>query len=153
MSVVFLPLLIIVAKVTKAINLFRNILNFTLSKCNSVAFIRRNINILFVFILPVYFYIVQNSIQNKHTHVHANGIVITHSHPFDSDNDKPISAHEHSKTEICLYSSLHLDYYTLSPLFNFKIELNERHKKFFIRDEQVDSNSSFLTIIPRGPPV
>lgn len=115
-------------------------------------FIRRNTNILFVLILPVYFYIVQNSIQNKHTHVYANGIVVTHSHAFDKDGETPTSEHEHSKTEICLYSCLHFDFYEAPVLTELKVNSTEIHKKYFIENDQVDTFSPFLNIIPRGPP-
>ncbi|MCY1720592.1 hypothetical protein OU798_09580 [Prolixibacteraceae bacterium Z1-6] len=117
-----------------------------------VAFIRKHINILFVFILPVYLYIVQNSIQNKHTHVYANGIVITHSHPLDKESDDPINKHNHSKTEICLYSSLHFDFYEAPQIAGLTIDLNETHKAYFVANETIDLFSPFLKTIPRGPP-
>lgn len=118
-----------------------------------MAFIRKHINFLFVFILPVYFYIVQNSIQNKHTHVYANGIVVTHSHPIDKDGDAPINKHNHSKSEICLYSCLHFDFYEAPVLSYLQVELNERHKNYLVLNDLVDSFSPFAVTIPRAPPV
>jgi hypothetical protein len=122
------------------------------SQSLTVAFIRRNINILFIFILPVYLFIVQNSIQNKHTHVYANGIVVTHSHPFNHEDDTPVSDHKHSKTEICLFSCLNFDFYENSRLVELNINLDEIHKNYFVRNEHVESLPSFLKSIPRGPP-
>ncbi len=118
----------------------------------NMAFIRKHINILFVFILPVYFYIVQNSILNKHTHVYANGIVVTHSHPFNKESNEPINKHDHSKTEICLYSSLHFDFYEPPVIAGLFIDLNETYNAYFIENDRADSVSLFLTSVPRGPP-
>ena len=116
-------------------------------------FIRRNTKILFVLILPVYFYIVQNSIQNKHTHVYANGIVITHSHPFDKEGEAPINDHNHSKREICLYSCLHFDLYEAPALTDLVVNLTETHEDYFITNDKVEFLSAHLKSIPRGPPV
>lgn len=117
-----------------------------------MVFIRKNINILFIFILPVYLYIVQNSIQNKHTHVYANGIVITHSHPFDNSDDTPVSDHKHSKTEIFLYSCLSFDFHENSPSLELNFNIEEVHEEYVINNEQLESYFSFLKSIPRGPP-
>uniref|UniRef100_UPI003216EA35 hypothetical protein n=1 Tax=uncultured Draconibacterium sp. TaxID=1573823 RepID=UPI003216EA35 len=117
-----------------------------------MAFIRKHINLLFVFVLPVYFYIVQNSIQNKHTHVYANGIVITHSHPIDKESDVPTNNHKHSKREICLYSCLHFDFYETPVVSRLIVDLNETHRDYFIANERVDLFSPYFKAIPRGPP-
>ena len=115
----------------KLFDLYSSNTNFTLNMFLVIL-------ILFVFILPVYLYIVQNSIQNKHTHVYANGIVVTHSHPFDKDGKEPINDHKHSKREICLYSSLHFDFYDIPISFNLTVKLNELHKNYFVKNDQVD---------------
>jgi hypothetical protein len=117
-----------------------------------MAFIRKHINILFVFILPVYFYIVQNSILNKHTHVYANGIVVTHSHPFNKESNERANKHNHSKTEICLYSSLHFDFYEPPVIAGLFINLNEICNAYFIESDRVNSIAPFLKSVPRGPP-
>lgn len=117
-----------------------------------MAFIRSNINFLFIFILPVYFYIVQNSIQNKHTHVYANGIVISHSHPFDGESDMPQKQHDHSKTEICLYSALNFDFYETPHFCELNVDVVEVHNKYFTQDDPLEYFSTFLKLIPRGPP-
>ncbi len=105
-----------------------------------------------MFILPVYLCIVQNSIQNEHTHVYANGIVVTHSHPVDNEGGVPLNEHDHSKTEICLFSSLHFDFYEAPIFADLKVKLSETHKNYFVENEQVDTFSPYLNIIPRGPP-
>ena len=120
---------------------------------NWVAFIRRHIDLLFVFILPVYLYIVQNTIQNEHTHVYANGVVVKHAHPFEKDGEAPINEHEHSKQEICLYSSLHLDFYVSPDLVNIEIPHAEIQRHYLIANEQAESLVPFNNSIPRAPPV
>lgn len=117
-----------------------------------MAFIRKNINLLFVFILPVYFYIVQNSIQNKHTHVYANGIVVTHSHPLSNAEDGNASGHDHSQHEICLYSGVNFDLFELPKYVDFKVKQNEVCNHYFIYNEQAHYVSNFSLTIPRGPP-
>lgn len=117
-----------------------------------MSFIRKHTNLLFVLILPVYLYIVQTSIQNKHTHVYANGIVVTHSHPL-SGGDNPIKNHKHSQREICLYASLHFDLYETPDLVAFDFEEPEIHADYFIYDEREKAVPVLLNTIPRAPPV
>lgn len=117
-----------------------------------VVFIRKNIRLLFVFVLPVYFYIVQSSIQNKHTHFYSNGIVVTHSHPLDAKNNHPIGEHEHSQTEICLFQQLKID------SFINAVELNVEIKELFVERNCIFTNEEeygftiTLQSLKRGPP-
>ncbi|WP_319271924.1 hypothetical protein [uncultured Draconibacterium sp.] len=113
--------------------------------------IRKHTNLLFVLILPVYLYIVQTSIQNKHTHVYANGIVVTHSHPTD-DADGPNNDHKHSQREINLYSSLHSDLYETPELTAFNFEAPVIHFDYIIYNEQEVTIPVSLHTIPRAPP-
>ncbi len=115
-------------------------------------FIRRHTNFLFVFVLPVYLYIVHSSIQNKHTHVYANGIVVTHSHPVDTSGDIPINQHDHTKTEICLFCSLHLDFYDVPELTELHVNLCEQHHSYFQYYNHNYTAPVFLKPVPRGPP-
>ncbi|WP_163322419.1 hypothetical protein [Draconibacterium mangrovi] len=113
--------------------------------------IRKHTNLLFVLILPVYLYIVQTSIQNKHTHVYANGIVVTHSHPT-SDSDGSGNNHNHSQREINLYSSLHSDLYETPGLTAFNFEVPADHIEYIVYNEQEIPVSVSLQTIPRAPP-
>ncbi|MFV0269482.1 MAG: hypothetical protein ACK5HT_20355 [Draconibacterium sp.] len=116
-----------------------------------MAFIRRNTRLLFVFILPVYLYIVQNTIKNEHTHVFANGIVITHSHPV-CGHGEPTDKHQHSQKEISLFASLHIDLY-LAPVFSdVDFEINVEQSEFLIQNEHFNRNYLFRYSHPRGPP-
>lgn len=69
---------------------------------------------IFALVLPVYLFIVQSSITNRHTHFFANGMVISHSHPFDH-SEKGAAKHDHTQKEICFYSSLNGDFYQSEP--------------------------------------
>jgi len=114
-----------------------------------VNLIRKHTNLLFVLILPVYLYIVQTSIQNKHTHVYANGIVVTHSHPTsDSDGND----HKHSQREINLYSSLHSDLYDTPGLTAFNFEVPVVHVDYIVYNEQEVTIPVSRHTIPRAPP-
>ncbi len=117
-----------------------------------VNLIRKHTNLLFVFILPVYFYIVQNSIQNKHTHVYANGIIVTHSHP-GTNNNGPLNDHKHTQSEICLFASLHFDLYETPVFTEFNFEVPEIHNEYVVVDEQELKKQFVPHLIPRAPPV
>lgn len=100
----------------------------------------------------MYLYIVQSSIQNKHTHVDANGISITHSHPFNKESDTPINEHKHSKQEICLFCSLNFDFYETTSTNELTVILDETSANFFVTNDLLAYDSHFLKTIPRGPP-
>lgn len=116
-------------------------------------FIRKNINFLFVFILPVYFFIFQNTIQNKHTHFYPNGFVVTHSHPLDSGKSQPLQNHEHSKIEICFFFLVNFDYFSFAPELIFKLHGTPVNTNFFIHNENVRDFSFILQPFQRGPPI
>ena len=130
--------------------LFRKVLNLA-TLIDNLKLIRKHTNLLFVLILPVYLYIVQTSIQNKHTHVYANGIVVAHSHPT-SDSDGSGNNHNHSQREINLYSSLHSDFYETPGLTAFNFEVPVDHIDYIVYNEQEVSIPVLLLSIPRGPP-
>lgn len=117
-----------------------------------VEHIRKNIKFLFVFILPVFFFIVQNSIQNKHTHFYANGIVVTHSHPLASKNGEPNKDHNHTKSEICFFHQVNLTYFTHTP----QVEISQPPVistiTYFLFDDK--KTTLFFYALPetRGPP-
>lgn len=115
--------------------------------------IRKNTKLLFILILPVYFYIIQNSILNKHTHIYANGLVITHSHILDYDDEgKPIKDHNHSQTEISLFSGLNIDLHIVTTQQTIEFKISDESENFMVADVQVKNTSSNFQIVPRGPP-
>jgi hypothetical protein len=117
-----------------------------------VSFIRKNIKLIFLLVIPVYFYIAHTSILNKHTHFYSNGIVVTHSHPVDGEHEKPINEHHHSKTEICFFHCFYTEPFDVPELFVFKFEIENQTRHFFIANEKINSSTSIKLSDPRGPP-
>ena len=128
-----------------------NIANFAGKFC-SLKNIRKNTRLIFILILPVYFFIVQNSLLNRHTHFNANGIVVTHSHPVNHENGKSADAHSHSKTEICFFQSFHIDYFRISPELKIDFRNENSQAEFFETDFLSDYSSPIIQFISRGPP-
>lgn len=117
-----------------------------------VVFIRENIKLLFALFVPVYIFIAQSSLQNRHTHISANGIVISHSHPFNHNENEPLNAHDHSESEICFYHLVHFDYFSPSPEIQFIIQANSWCEKYYITDEKSRQQFSLHQNFTRGPP-
>ncbi len=115
-------------------------------------FIRKNTKVLFILILPVYFFIIQSSILNKHTHFFANGLVITHSHPLDKNSDDPIKNHGHTQTEICLYSLLNINLHNSTPEFIVDFKPSVISETIVSTNIHSEYNSPYFQIAPRGPP-
>lgn len=114
-------------------------------------FIRQNIKFVFILVLPVYLYIVEITILNKHTHVYSNGLVITHSHPLNSDSDNPLN-HNHSKSEINLYCGLNIDFYFAQEQPQMDAVVAEYLEKHKSENEKIIYNLVDSQLIPRGPP-
>jgi hypothetical protein len=95
---------------------------------------------------------VQTSIQNKHTHVDANGISITHSHPFNKESETPINEHKHSSQEIRLFCYLNFDFYETTATNQLAVILDEAPANFFVVNDLFSYDCHFLKTIPRGPP-
>ncbi|MFV0593549.1 MAG: hypothetical protein ACK5M7_19410 [Draconibacterium sp.] len=116
-------------------------------------FIRRHSKLWFTLMLPVYLYIVNNSIQNKHTHFYANGMVVTHAHPMHPAKGEPANHHNHSKTEICFFSTLHFDIAELPSYINTIAKLQEIHHEYFVKNDVLRISAKNLKSNPRAPPV
>ena len=114
--------------------------------------IRKNIRFIFILVLPVYFFIVQNSLLDKHTHFYANGMVITHSHPLNHEDENHGAKHSHSKTEICFFQNLKIDYFRITP------EIQVEFKNYTLITEFHDTNvcsnypRPLIQFTSRGPP-
>ncbi len=115
-------------------------------------FIRKNTKVLFILVLPVYFFIIQSSILNKHTHFYANGLVVTHSHPLDKNSDDPVKSHGHTQTEICLFSLLNINFHTATPEYRIDFKPSDNSETFVSIDFQSGYTSPIFQIVPRGPP-
>ncbi len=78
-----------------------------------MVYLRGNIKFLYVLFLPVFLFTGNQSLQNKHTHLYSNEIII-HSHPLEKNNEAPVTNHNHTKAEIFFYSLVNFDYYSHS---------------------------------------
>ncbi|RIJ49434.1 hypothetical protein D1614_07795 [Maribellus luteus] len=106
----------------------------------------------FALMLPVYLYIVNSSIQNKHTHFYANGMVVTHSHPLHAEKGETANHHGHSKTEICFFSTLHFDIAEVPLFLSFIARLPEIHVEYVVHNEWISIQDKELESNPRAPP-
>ncbi|WP_423129548.1 hypothetical protein [Gaoshiqia sp. Z1-71] len=71
---------------------------------------RTYIKVLILLCLPVYLFILANSMLNMHLHVLSNGMVVRHAHLSGNQH------HDHSVKEISFYEGFFLDYCnTVSP--------------------------------------
>jgi len=114
--------------------------------------IRKYSALFSVLTLVAYFYIAQSTFKTKHTHFYPNGVVITHSHPVDTKDGKPINDHQHSRSEICFFNNLQLHVYDVSDQVVLPVLLSERSFHFIIADDTFEYQTEFLRISPRGPP-
>lgn len=61
-----------------------------------------------VFILAIAFQLVNKTFYT-HTHVLANGKVVTHSHPYNKSNDQaPVKTHHHTTFDITVIEQVNL---------------------------------------------
>jgi hypothetical protein len=118
-----------------------------------VDIIRKNIRLLFVLFLPVYFLIVHQSLRTKHAHFFPNGVIIVHAHPVSHQEGMPLNEHSHSKTEICFYHLVNIDYHILTA----EIVIDETHPAVtghVVISNERDRLSPFIHLHnTRGPPV
>jgi hypothetical protein len=126
---------------------------FYAEKEQRVVFIRKNIRLLFVLFVPVYFFIAQNSLQNRHTHISANGIIITHSHPVKHNGNEPLNAHEHSDSEIYFYHFVQFDYFSPSPEIQIIAPAIQQQVDFFTINENSPQQFQAAHHLTRGPPL
>ena len=114
-------------------------------------YIRQNIKFVFILVLPVYLFIVENSILNKHTHVYSNGLIITHSHPLNSESDGPVN-HDHTKSEINLTCGLNIDFHLAPELSHISVAIPSQIEIRKTESEEISNKLYDFRFIPRGPP-
>lgn len=71
--------------------------------------LRKYIKVFILLVLPVYLFLLVNSMMNMHLHVLSNGMIVRHAHPFNHQEDAK-QHHHHSKSETCYYQAFFLDY-------------------------------------------
>ena len=61
--------------------------------------------ILLLALLPAMLWLFLNTTLNRHSHVLADGYIITHSHPFkkNQDSSSPLDNHKHTTRELLLF--------------------------------------------------
>jgi len=114
--------------------------------------IRKNIRFIFILVLPVYFFIIQNSLLNRHTHFYANGIVVTHSHPLNHEDGNHGEKHSHSKTEICFFQNIQIDYFRINTEFQIDFRNDSLLAKFLETNLFSNYTQPVIQFISRGPP-
>ena len=116
---------------------------------------KKYIQLFFIVVLPVYFYIGYNSIINRHTHFYPNGIVITHSHPVDRKSKEagiPINQHHHTSTEVCLFYSSQSDKFIIPAKIQLADKPNEKTHKYLIVNDTTVIIKKGRKLPPRSPP-
>lgn len=88
-----------------------------------------------------------------HTHHVENGILVVHSHPYESSNDK--EQHHHSQDEYCLIHYLSSFFSTGIPALNASFHLELPFHKILFGIELFFHFPSFFTGANglRGPPI
>ena len=113
--------------------------------------LRKYIKLFILLVLPVYLFLLGNSMSNMHLHVLSNGMVVKHAHPFDREADSQ-EHHSHSDAETCYYQAFFLDFFdTSEPIHQLIADLSasEMIVQFMELDYSFQhSNPNYL----RGPP-
>ncbi|MDP3913072.1 MAG: hypothetical protein Q8R96_04965 [Bacteroidota bacterium] len=87
-----------------------------------------------------------------HSHVLANGTVISHAHPYQStDDSKPFQSHHHTKAAFFLFDTIQLLFNSIPFGLIFFIP-NFRTKVFFSSITQI-APEYFSSTRSRAPPV
>ncbi len=102
--------------------------------------------------LLAYFYIAQSNFRTKHTHFYPNGVVVTHSHPVDTKDGKPINDHHHSRSEICFFNNLQLHFYNVPDQVALPVLLPEQNVEYVVAKDDFKYQTDYLKVNPRGPP-
>ncbi len=103
-----------------------------------------------VILLLLILYIAFSNGYYKHSHVLSDGSVVTHSHPYNTDDKSPYKTHHHSKTEyILLLNAKKFITGIITVLIFFKIW----NIPFYVISEQtIPLSESLLQIFKRAPP-
>lgn len=87
-----------------------------------------------------------------HTHILADGTIITHAHVYQKNSDKaPIKKHSHSTNELLYYSQLSL--FIMIVGLCLGIILQSRVYRYFEFDLPHYYYRLYLIPLHRGPPV
>jgi len=107
----------------------------------------------FAFFLIALFSIhVINTSFYTHTHILANGKMITHAHPYDKTHDsEPIKSHHHTQTEILFLKQIE-NFFPLVLVFLIIVKITQKIKyPVFIKTQYIPVYICFKK--GRSPPV
>jgi hypothetical protein len=79
-------------------------------------------------------------------------MVVTHSHPLNHENENHGEKHSHSKTEICFFQNIQIDYFRISTELKIDFKNESSQAEFFENDFLTDYSSPIIQFISRGPP-
>lgn len=116
-----------------------------------MVYLRRNIRLLNVLFLPVFLFIGNQTLQNKHSHIYSNKTVI-HSHPLEKSNKVPIRDHNHTKAEFFFYNLVYFYCYSHSKEQSFEIVTTSTPNLYLITEEQIPRIIWLYNTDSRDPP-
>ena len=116
-----------------------------------MAFIRENHKHLFGLFVPLFFIVFQQSIENRHSHISPNGMVISHSHPLNPDNAG--EDHTHSRSEICFYFLVNFEFFSSSTEFYVNFKTDNPPPSIYVFGEQLYRGIFLDLPVNRGPPI
>ena len=100
----------------------------------------------------LYFFIVQQSLNTWHTHVLANGTVVTHFHPLNREEGKPVQDHNHTAKEISFYHQVNFDYFIHSGVYQIVLQVFSFPQDHPLTDEIAHFKYTPQQPVNRGPP-
>lgn len=67
-----------------------------------------------------------------HSHKLGNGIIITHSHPYNTAKDTtPFKEHHHSQSQLLFYASIDIVFVAIFFVLGLKLIINTRNIKLY----------------------
>jgi len=117
-----------------------------------VVFIRNNSKLFYLFVVLLYIFIVQQTLNNRHSHFYTNGLVVTHSHPTNREEGKPIQDHHHTTNEIYFYHQVNFDYFTHTGVFQITFQVFTCPQDYLLTDDAIHFQYALQHPETRGPP-
>ncbi|MBN2521813.1 MAG: hypothetical protein JXB24_01000 [Bacteroidales bacterium] len=103
-------------------------------------------------LLALFILQIANNTVYTHTHILADGRIITHAHPYNKTNDsEPFKSHQHNQTELLFFKNLEV----LFPFIFLSVVLLivTGTKRYLIREFQLSTPACILIHKGRAPPV
>lgn len=92
-----------------------------------------------------------NNSYFMHAHRLADGSIVHHAHPFNTQDDaEPIKSHHHSAVEMVLLNSL--QFFVFLFAIGFLLLIVERPRRFFISASIIIRQDCYIHLNGRAPP-